>query len=83
MKMDMIRPRLLGTDSTKTVPPQSNETEVLLALSKIKRTAFGPDLIFIWIWKDYSNTLAPVAARSLETGRLFSHSAVFMANSKH
>ena len=41
-------------------PPRLNETEVTLALSKIKKTASGPDNIPYWVWTDNALFLAPV-----------------------
>ena len=40
--------------------PQLSEFMVFNALSKIKRTATGPDGIPYWVWKNHADILAPV-----------------------
>ena len=47
-------------DSEKHVSPRLNETEVMMALSKIKKTASGLDSIPYWVWSDNALLLAPV-----------------------
>ena len=44
----------------KNVLPQLTLSQVFYALSNIKRTATGPDLIPYWIWKDHAEVFAPV-----------------------
>ena len=43
-----------------TPAPQLSTFQVFLALSRIKRTATGPDGIPFWIWKDYAEIFTPV-----------------------
>ena len=54
----------------KPVPPEVNpethppldlqEFDVMMALSKIKKTATGPDGLLFWVWRDNCTTLTPV-----------------------
>ena len=44
----------------KNMLPQLTLSQVFYALSNIKRTATGPDLIPYWIWKDRAEAFAPV-----------------------
>ena len=48
------------TDDMKNMLPQLTLSQVFYALSNIKRTATGPDLIPYWIWKDHAEVFAPV-----------------------
>ena len=41
-------------------PPELQEFDVMMALSKIKKTATGPDQLPFWVWRDNCTTLAPV-----------------------
>ena len=41
-------------------PPELQEFDVMVALSKIKKTATGPDGLPFWVWRDNCTTLAPV-----------------------
>ena len=47
-------------DSDKHLSPRLNETEVMMALSKIKKTASGLNSIPCWVWRDNVLLLAPV-----------------------
>jgi hypothetical protein len=40
--------------------PQLSTQQVYHALSRINRTATGPDGIPYWIWKDYAEIFTPV-----------------------
>ena len=42
-----------------TPAPQLSTFQVFLALSRIKRTATGPDGIPLWIWRDYAEIFTP------------------------
>ena len=53
-------PSFQEVDREKHLSPRLNETEVMLALSKIKKTASGPDNIPCWVWRDNALLLAPV-----------------------
>ena len=46
--------------SQEVTVPEITERQVLNALTKLKRTATGPDNIPFWIWKDYAELLMPV-----------------------
>ena len=52
-------------DREKHLSPRLNETEVMLALSKIKKTVSGPDSIPYWVWRDNALLLAPVVIWNL------------------
>ena len=41
-------------------PPELQEFDVIIALSKIKKTATGPYGLPSWVWRDNCTTLAPV-----------------------
>jgi len=43
--------------------PEMTERQVWNALTKLKRTAAGPDNIPYWIWKDHAELLTPVITR--------------------
>ena len=47
-------------DKEKHLLPWLNETEVILALSKIKKTESWPDNMSYWVWIDNALLLAPV-----------------------
>ena len=53
-------PSFQEIDREKYLSPRLNETEVMLALSKIKKTASGSDTIPYWIWRDNVLLLDPV-----------------------
>ena len=53
-------PSFQEIDREKHLSPRLNETEVMLALSKIKKTAPGPDNLPCWVWRDNALLLAPV-----------------------
>ena len=53
-------PSFQEIDREKYLSPRLNETEVMLALSKIKKTASGSDTIPYWIWRDNALLLDPV-----------------------
>ena len=53
-------PSFQEIDREKNLSPRLNETEVMLALSKIKKTASGSDTIPYWIWRDNALLLDPV-----------------------
>lgn len=46
--------------SQEATVPEITERQVSNALTKLKRTATGPDNIPFWIWKDYAELLTPV-----------------------
>ena len=48
------------SDRENHLSPRLNETQAMLALSKIKNTASGPDNIPYWVWRDNALLLAPV-----------------------
>lgn len=54
-----IKPTPMEIPDNEEVP-QLSELMVFKALSKIKRTATGPDGIPYWVWKNYADILAPV-----------------------
>ena len=58
-----IQPVPLEIDSNPPYPPQFNVTQVLIALSKIKRIATRSDHLPFWVWRDNADILAPVVAR--------------------
>ena len=64
-------PAPLVIDCETRPPPRLREHDVLLALSKIKKTASGPDGIPYWVWKDNCTTLAPVIAKVWNLSLLF------------
>ena len=53
-------PSFQEIDREKHLSPRLNETEVMLALSRIEKTASGPDSIPYWVWRDNALLLAPV-----------------------
>ena len=46
--------------SHEVTVPEITKRQVWNALTKLKRTATGPDNIPFWIWKDYAELLTPV-----------------------
>ena len=54
-----IKPTPMEIPDNEEVP-QLSEFMVFNALSKIKRTATGPDGIPYWVWKNHADILAPV-----------------------
>ena len=55
-----VEPVPLEVNSETHLPPELQEFDVMLALSRIKKTATGPDGVPFWVWKDNCTTLAPV-----------------------
>ena len=53
-------PSLQEIDREKHLSPRLNETEIMLALSKIKKIASGRDNIPCRVWRDNALLLAPV-----------------------
>ena len=70
-----IQPVPLEIDSNPPYPPQFNVTQVLIALSKIKRIATRSDHLPFWVWRDNADILAPVVAR------VWNFSAIVVENS--
>ena len=56
--LDYTEPRLVEiTDSCQ--PPTFDEVSVMNALTRLKRTATGPDNIPFWLWKEFAPELTP------------------------
>ena len=51
---------VLAEIEVNTAAPRLSIFQVFFALSRIKRTATGPDGIPFWIWKDYAEIFTPV-----------------------
>ena len=55
-----VKPVPLEVNPKTHPPPDLQEFDVMMALSKIKKTAIGPDGLLFWVWRDNCTTLAPV-----------------------
>ena len=64
-----IKPTTMEIDNT-TSAPQLTLTQVFYTLTKIKKTATGPDGIPFWVWKDFAAILSPVVMNIWNTSLL-------------
>ena len=68
-------PSFQEIDKEKHLSPRLNETKVMLAFSKIKKIASGPDSISHWVWRDNALLLALVVTFILDLISLFLYMA--------
>ena len=57
---EYVEPDYVDIDPGTVIAPVLDEYQVMLALSKIKKSARGPDGIPHWVWKTNADILAPV-----------------------
>lgn len=55
-----MEPDFIATDPGTVITPVLNEYQVILALSKMKKSAPDPDGILHWVWKEHADIIAPV-----------------------
>ena len=55
-----VKPVPLRKNPETHPTPELQEIDVIMALSKIKETATGPDGLPFWVWGDNCTSLAPV-----------------------
>ena len=64
-----IKPTTMEIDDA-TSASQLTLTQVFYTLTKIKKTATGPDGIPFWVWKDFAAILSPVVMNIWNTSLL-------------
>ena len=57
---EYVDPNYVDIDPGTVIAPVLDEYQVMLALSKIKKSEPGPDGIPHWVWKENADLLAPV-----------------------
>ena len=57
---EYVEPAMVQLDPGSATTPTLDEYQVMLVLSKIKKSAARPDGIHHWVWKDNAQQLAPV-----------------------
>ena len=55
-----VKPVPLEVNPETHPPPELQEFAVMMALSKLKKPAIGPDGLPFWVWRDNCTTLGPV-----------------------
>lgn len=57
---EYVEPEFVDTDPGTVITPILDDYLVILALSKIKKSAPDPNGILLWAWKEHADIIAPV-----------------------